>query len=227
MKLNKDFQQSTSFPKDGFKKTADYYTAFTKYVVDTNAMWENDIKDGDTLNPNHAPPMAVLAENYEAVKGTNLFIDVLEPMAMKEFSLQRIATAGLVAQKSGLISMEEIASDMQVIISAAMAYNRDTKLPSRYGVKPQTTYNVRDADYSDLSLTTPLIALGAGTAAAASGGLLIPALIGGAGLAAVTGIDLLTTTPLEIRDMAKEVNIMFMLNRMKVAGIGSSAEGDK
>jgi len=223
MKLNREFQRSSSFPKGGFKKQGEYDAAFDKYVADTNAVWESNISDGDTNNPYHAPPMAVLSENYEAVKATKFYNDILEPMAMKEFSMERILTAGLIAQNAGSITIEEIAAGTQTIINAAMAYNRDTRLMDRIGGKAQTTYNMRPGDYTGLSFATPIAGASAGLLAAASKTKGKKALALGIGAAVVGGVALLTGdgTDDSPKDMSKIVNITAELVRMKSAGIGT------
>lgn len=136
-------------------KNQDEYTAAVNSLADTKAeQFLNKIVTGDQSNWYHAPPMSVLTANSEAVRNSELYKEVLEPMEMEEIDPERIITSAAAGVRAGKISVETAAADIATIFTAAGDYNNVTKKFKRIGLPEQTEYNTVISDKTGGLLAT-------------------------------------------------------------------------
>lgn len=101
----------------------------------------NDIREGDASNPYQSPSMPILA-SYKSVKESSLYKKVLEPMAMKETSPQRIFDATIAGVIAKTVSPEEAAAGIEAVFDAAAAHNNTYQGGfRRVGLPNQVSYN--------------------------------------------------------------------------------------
>ena len=135
----------------------------------------DDIKTGDTSNPFHAPPMAVLKE-VSAVANSPLYKNVLSAMDMQEMNHQKFVDStvdGLMAKR---ITLEQATDGIVTTFTAAGVHNSEFMGGfKRFALPNQTTYNTTiqspPTAFQELKseagifLTSPLRALGIATTA--------------------------------------------------------------
>lgn len=192
--------------------------------------WKANIKQGDGNNPYHAPPFAVLAEEYEAVKGSKLYSQVLKSLEMKEFDSKKIYSAALAGVEAGTVSMEEAALGIEAIFDSAVDYNNSVWMFDRAGLAVQDSYITSIVDAPLISAGGKGAGVGAGIVAA--GLLAVPepvvskvaalTLIGAGGIAG-TGLSGLFDRAFPLTDSTKKPQVMQALIKLRSeeAGIGS------
>lgn len=122
-------------PKDDATLLAD----FNKTAVSIASGMAKEIKQGDTSNFYHAPPMTVISE-FKSVQDTKLYKSILEPLSMKETNPKFIFESAIAGINAKTISIEEAAIGIEAIFKAVIAYNNEHWKFRRIGLPEQETY---------------------------------------------------------------------------------------
>ena len=127
------------------KNEAEVKQLYLKTAAQVRAIAEGEIRDNDGANPFHAPPMSTLGQRRD-VSSSLLWKKVLAPMAegMPTVESQSIYDATLSALVAKTITPEEAARGLDTLFSAAADVNNTQDGGfARYGMKDQSTYNVK------------------------------------------------------------------------------------
>lgn len=138
-RVTKYYGEVGKVPKDSATQATVFDTVANNYQKEKS----EEIRMGDTTNPYQAPVFSVLAK-AKAVTDSPLYKKVLSSMDMKETNPETIVDAASSGVLAGLITQEDAAEGIATIFKAAAVYNNTQDGGfSRYGLRNQTSYNVK------------------------------------------------------------------------------------
>lgn len=139
IQLDRYTDANVKIPKDRTQIETDYNQAASDMML----LHTNEIKQGDSSNPLHAPPFETLATK-RSVSETALYQKVLKAKGMVETDAQTIVDSALAGVLAKSITMEEAAEGIEAIYDAAALHNNeDMGGFERVGLPSQTTYSVK------------------------------------------------------------------------------------